>query len=73
MEITLHFMCFVWLSEETVPCAFNRLVFVTETESVHCAVRTLSFIKTDTFRPSIVEANRSAAHRDGSTTVSATH
>jgi hypothetical protein len=37
------FMCFVWLSEETVPshlCIFNRLVFVTEVESVYCAVQT---------------------------------
>jgi hypothetical protein len=63
----------VWLSEETVDFAFNMLVFITEAESVYCAVRDLSLYKTDTFRLSVVEANRSAAHRDGSTAVTATH
>jgi len=35
-------MCFVWLSEETVTFALyinNRLVFITEAESVYSAVR----------------------------------
>jgi hypothetical protein len=34
-------MCFVWISEQTVPFALysiNRLVFITEVESVYCAV-----------------------------------
>ena len=34
-------MCFVWLSEETVTFALyiiNILVFITEAESVYCAV-----------------------------------
>jgi hypothetical protein len=46
-------MCFVWLSEETVPFALyiiNRLVFVTEAESVYCAVRTEALYRTDRFR-----------------------
>jgi hypothetical protein len=36
-------MCFVWISEQTAiisPYNINWLVFVTETESVYCAVRT---------------------------------
>jgi hypothetical protein len=43
-------MCFVWLSEETVPFALNinnRLVFITEVESVYCAVQPESLYKTD--------------------------
>jgi len=47
-------MCFVWLSEQTVPSALyiiNRLVFITEAENVYCAVRTESLYKTDTYRP----------------------
>jgi hypothetical protein len=35
-------MCFVWLAEQTVTFALyiiNGLVFVTEVESVYCAVR----------------------------------
>jgi len=46
----IAFMCFVWLSEETVPPALyiiNRLIFVTEVESVYCAVRTVLMYKTD--------------------------
>ena len=46
-------MCFVWLSEQTVVFALyiiNRLVFVTEMESVHSAVRTESLYKADTSR-----------------------
>jgi len=47
-------MYFVWLSEETVTLALyiiDRLVFITEAESVYCAVRPASLYKTDTFRP----------------------
>ena len=36
-------MCFVWISEQTAIislCNINWLVFITETESVYCAVRT---------------------------------
>ena len=38
----IEFTCSVWLSEVTVPFAlyvFSRLVFITETECVYCAVR----------------------------------
>ena len=37
------FMCFVWISEQTAIISLyniNRLVFITETECVYCAVRT---------------------------------
>ena len=37
------FMCFVWISEQTVIISLYRinwLVFITETECVYCAVRT---------------------------------
>jgi len=47
-------MCFVWLAEQTVTFALyiiKRLVFITEAESVYCAVRTESLYSTDTFRP----------------------
>jgi hypothetical protein len=47
-------MCFVWLSEGTVPFALyivNRLIFITEAESVYSAVRTEYLYKTDMFRP----------------------
>jgi hypothetical protein len=43
-------MCFVWLSEQTVTFvlySFNRLVFITEVESVYSAVRTESLYKAD--------------------------
>jgi len=36
------FMCFVWISEQTViisPNSINLLVFITETECVYCTVR----------------------------------
>jgi hypothetical protein len=36
------FMCFVWISEQTMiifPYSINWLVFITETECVYCAVR----------------------------------
>ena len=38
-------MCFVWLSEQTatfVLYCINRLVFITEVESIYCTVRTES-------------------------------
>jgi hypothetical protein len=46
-------MCFVRISEQTATFALqniNWLVFITEVESVHSAVRTESFYKTDTLR-----------------------
>ena len=36
-------MCFVWISEQTAIISLysiNLLVFITQTESVYCAVRT---------------------------------
>jgi len=47
-------VCFVWFSEETVNFALyviNRLVFITEVESVYSAVRTESLYNRDTSRP----------------------
>jgi hypothetical protein len=38
-------MCFIWISEQTgiiSVCSINWLVFITEMESVYCAVRTES-------------------------------
>jgi hypothetical protein len=52
--VYMDFICFVWLSEQTVPFALhiiNRLVFITEAESVYCAVRTGSLYKPDNYRP----------------------
>jgi len=46
-------MCSAWLSEQTVHFVLyiiNRLVFITEAESVYCAVRTESLYDTDKFR-----------------------
>jgi hypothetical protein len=46
-------MCFVRISEQTATFALyniNRLIFITEVESVYSAVRTESLHKTDTFR-----------------------
>ena len=40
-------MCFVWLSEETATFALyiiNRLAFITEVDSVYCAVRMTPYI-----------------------------
>jgi hypothetical protein len=37
-----EFMCFLWISEQTAIISLysiNWLVFITETECVHCAVR----------------------------------
>jgi hypothetical protein len=47
----IAFMCSVWLSEQTVTFVLyiiNRLVFITEMESVYCAVCTESLYNTDT-------------------------
>ena len=44
------FMCFVWISEQTDIISLyniNWLIFITETESVYCEVRTGSLSKTD--------------------------
>jgi len=41
----MEFVCFVWISEQTANLVLynvKRLVFITEVESVHCAVRTES-------------------------------
>ena len=46
-------MRFVWLSEETVTIALyiiNGLIFITEVESVYCAIRTEFLYKTDKCR-----------------------
>ena len=40
-------MCFVWISEQTAIISLynnNRLVFITQTEGVYCAVRTGSLM-----------------------------
>jgi len=40
-------MCFVWMSEQTAIItlySISLLVFMTEAESVYCAVRTGSFV-----------------------------
>jgi len=47
----MEFVCFVWISEQTANFALHiikRLVFVTEVESVYCAVRTESLYNTHT-------------------------
>jgi len=52
------FTCFVWISEQTAIIflySINRLVFITETECVYCAVRTE--------RLNAIQVNRSP-HRD---------
>jgi hypothetical protein len=46
-------MCFVWISDQTATFALyinERMVFITEVESVYSAVRTDSLYKTDYFR-----------------------
>ena len=43
-------MCFAWIPEQTTTFAFcdtYTLIFMTEVESVHCAVRTDTLYKTD--------------------------
>jgi hypothetical protein len=43
-------MCFVWILEQTAIISLhsiNYLIFITEVESVYCAVRTESLYKTD--------------------------
>ena len=49
----IAFLCFVWISEQTVTFALyciNWLVFITEMESVYCAVHIESLYNTDTIR-----------------------
>jgi hypothetical protein len=49
----MEFVCLVWISEQTANfavCNHKRLMFITEVESVYCAVRTESLYNTDTFR-----------------------
>ena len=61
--MTVH-LCFVWLSEQTVTSAlyiFNKLVFVTEVESVYCAVRTVCIESTLATRTQFLGAFRISA------------
>ena len=47
------FMCSVWISEQTTTFSLyniKRLSFITEVETVYCAVRTEPLHNTDTFR-----------------------
>jgi len=47
-------MCFAWISEQTAIISvysINSSVFMTEAESVYCAVGTESLNRTDTFSP----------------------
>jgi len=60
------FMCFVWISEHTGIISLygiNWLVFITETESVYCAVRTecvyLIHVNTMKIKPSCLEVKLS--------------
>ena len=49
----MEFVCFLWISEQTANFALQNikiLVFITEVESVYCAVRTESVYNTDTSR-----------------------
>ena len=49
----IAFMCFVRISEQTATFALyliNWLVFISEVESVYCAVRIKSLYNTDTIR-----------------------
>jgi len=49
----MEFVCFVWISEQTANFALQnikRLVFITEVESVYCAVRTESLYNTQKIR-----------------------
>jgi len=44
----MEFVCFIWISEQTANFALHnikRWVFITEVESVYCAVRTVFFIR----------------------------
>jgi len=48
----MEFVCFVWISEQTVNFAFHnikRLDFITKVESVYCAVRAESLYNTHKF------------------------
>jgi len=54
-------MYFVWISEQTLTSALyiiniRVLDFITEVESVYCAVRAEFLYKTDHFRPSRVKS-----------------
>jgi hypothetical protein len=63
----MEFVCYVWISEQTANFAFhniNCLVFITNVESVYCAVQTESLC--DTFRlmfvPCIIRRSRNNQH-----------
>ena len=62
------FMCFVWISEQTVIISlhsFNLSVFETEAESVYCAERTGSLNHTDTVSYLRVNDSPSQTHNNG--------
>jgi len=49
----MEFVCFVWISKQTASFAvhnIDRLVFITEVESVYNAVSTECLYNTDKFR-----------------------
>ena len=49
---TAVFMCFVWISEQTAIISLYNIkwmVFVTETESVYCSVRTEGLVRSELF------------------------
>jgi len=49
----MELVCSVWIAEQTAKFALQnteRLVFITEVESVYCAVRTQFLYNIDTFR-----------------------
>jgi hypothetical protein len=55
----IAFICFAWLSEQTVTFALyavNSLVFITEVECIYCAARNESLYNTDEFRPQRVKS-----------------
>ena len=60
------FMCFVWISEQTAIislCNINWLVFITETRSVYCAVRSASlyiYVKKPVVTPCVYACRHNA-------------
>ena len=55
----MEFVCFVWISELTANFALHnikRSVFITEVESVNCAMRSESLYNTDISR--LLKVNR---------------
>jgi DNA-directed RNA polymerase subunit RPC12/RpoP len=59
------FMCFVWISEQTVIISLYSitwLVFITETECVYCAVRTESLNITQSVKLAVHSTLRHVCH-----------